>query len=102
MKHIIIKQKVVTEENCFKKVVFLRFLIIVLAMFFVAPGVVIANDKEEDKTLIIYYSRTGKSKTISETLQKMMNADMLEIKDKKDRSGMWGFISSAYDSFFSK
>jgi hypothetical protein len=102
MKHKIIKQKVVNEENCSKKAIFLRFLIITLAMFFVAPGVVIADDKEEGKILIIYYSRTGKSKIISETLQKMINADLLEIKDKKDRSGTWGFISSAYDSFFDR
>jgi hypothetical protein len=102
MKHEIIKQKVVNEENCLKKAIFLGFLIIALAMFFIAPGIVIADDKEEGKILIIYYSRTGKTKIISETLQKMMNADLLEIKDKKDRSGTWGFISSAYDSFFDR
>ena len=102
MRHKIIKQKVVNNENCFKKPIFLRFLIIALAMFFITPGVVIADDKEEGKILIIYYSRTGKSKIISETLQKMINADLMQIKDKKDRSGTWGFISSAYDSFFER
>ena len=100
MKHKIIKQKIVKEENCLKKSIFLRFFILALAMFFVVPVIVIADDKEEGKTLIIYYSRTGKSKIISETLQKMISADLLEIKDKKNRSGTWGFISSAYDSFF--
>ena len=102
MKNKLIKQIVVNKKNCFKKAIFLRFFIIVLAMIFADPGVVIADDKEKGKILIIYYSRTGKSKIISETLQKMLNADLLEIKDKKDRSGTWGFISSAYDSLFDR
>ena len=55
MKYKIIKEKVVNEENCFKKAIFLKFLIIALAMFFIAPVVVIAGDYEEGKILIIYF-----------------------------------------------
>jgi flavodoxin len=51
------------------------------------------------KTLIIHYSRSGKTKLISETLAKNIGADILEIRDPKDRSGWWGFITSGLDAF---
>jgi len=58
-----------------------------------------SEDKDAVKTLIIYYSRTGKTKLISETLAKNINADLLEIKDPQDRSGAWGFLKSGLDAF---
>ncbi len=100
MTHKIIKQRIVNEGCFINRATARRFFIIVFAMLLIVPCVVIAEDDGKGKTLIIYYSRSGKSKTISETLQKSINADLLEIKDKKDRSGAWGFITSAYDSFY--
>jgi len=51
-----------------------------------------------EKILIIYYSRTGKSATVCETLQQKISADVLEIFDRKDRSGIWGYLVAAADS----
>ncbi len=48
--------------------------------------------------LIIYYSRTNNTKEISELIAKEKNAELLEIKDKKSRSGPTGFILGALDS----
>jgi len=51
------------------------------------------------ETLIIHYSRSGKTKLVSETLARNIGADILEIRDPKDRSGWWGFITSGLDAF---
>ena len=70
-----------------------------LITFFLLPISLPAEDNPTEKSLIIYYSRTGKTKLVSEILQKNLNTDILEIKDPKDRSGSWGYIKSAYDAF---
>jgi len=63
------------------------------------PANAFSEENDAAKTLIIYYSRSGKTKLISETLAKNINADILEIKDPKDRSGWWGFMISGLDAF---
>lgn len=50
------------------------------------------------KNLIVYYSRTGTTKKAAEILAKNLNADFEEIVDKKDRSGIWGYIKSCIDA----
>lgn len=42
--------------------------------------------------LVVYYTRTNKTKMVAEKIAQMKNADMLEIIDKKDRSGALGYI----------
>jgi menaquinone-dependent protoporphyrinogen IX oxidase len=52
-------------------------------------------------TLILYYSRTGYTKLISETIAKGMGADIQEIKEVgTDRAGTWGFITAGIAAFF--
>src|SRR5210317_761705 len=55
--------------------------------------------KSGTSTLLVYHSRTGTTKLVCETLQKNLNADLLEIKDSKDRTGTLGFISASIDAF---
>lgn len=55
--------------------------------------------KSGSDTLLVYHSRTGNTKLVCETIQKNLNADLLEIKDIKDRSGFLGFISASIDAF---
>lgn len=50
------------------------------------------------KTLIVYYSRTGTTKLVSETVAKAIGADLGEIMDKKDRSGIKGYIVGGADA----
>lgn len=45
--------------------------------------------------LVVYYTRTNKTKMVAEKIAQMKNADMLEIIDKKDRSGVLGYIGGA-------
>ncbi len=83
-----------SKINPLKKCIF--FL---LAFSLIIPVSVSAEEDSTPKTLIIYYSRTGKTKLISETLNKQINADLLELKDPKDRSGTLGYLKSAYEAF---
>ena len=61
-----------------------------------------AAETNTDKPLIIYYSRTGKSRIVVDAIKKYIHADVLEINDTKDRSGAFGYIRSAFDSYFDR
>lgn len=52
--------------------------------------------------LIVYYSRTNNTKEIAELIAEEKNAELLEITDKKSRSGALGYIIGAIDSFRDK
>ena len=43
------------------------------------------------KIVIIYYSRTGKTRMVADKLAGLLGADVREITEKKDRSGALGF-----------
>ena len=72
-------------------------ILIVLCIALVIPAdAVAARD-----TLILYYSRTGYTKLISETIAKELGADIIEIKEVgTDRAGAWGFITAGIAAFF--
>lgn len=50
------------------------------------------------KSLVVYYSRTGNTRTIGEATAKGLNADLDEIVDLKKRSGPFGWLRAGYDS----
>lgn len=49
------------------------------------------------KAQVIFYSRTGRTRNVAETIKDILDCDMLEINDLKDRSGIMGFISGMID-----
>ncbi len=53
-------------------------------------------------TVVVYYSRTGKSEVVAKAMASASGAEILEIKDAKERSGWFGFIGAAYDSQMGK
>jgi len=53
---------------------------------------------KKPKALVVYYSRTGNTKAIAETIREVLGGDIQEIKDMKDRSGFFGFIGGMIDS----
>ncbi|MBW2553287.1 MAG: hypothetical protein JRE20_04050 [Deltaproteobacteria bacterium] len=79
-----------------------RSVFFLLTIFLLIPGHASAEESIVENTLIIYYSRTGKTKLICETLQKYLDADLLEINDLKDREGTWGYLTAAYDAIFNR
>lgn len=54
------------------------------------------------KTLIAFYSRTGTTKKIAKVLAEKLGADLEEIKDTVDRSGIKGYLISGRDAMKKK
>jgi len=52
--------------------------------------------------LILYYSRTGKSRWVAQELGSLLAADVEEIREKKKRSGVLGFIGGIKDSLLKR
>ncbi len=50
------------------------------------------------KTLVVYYSRTGNTKMIAESISNALNSDIEEIIDTEKRSGIIGYIKSGYEA----
>jgi hypothetical protein len=53
---------------------------------------------KKPKALVVYYSRTGNTRAIAETVREVLGCDIQEIKDMKDRSGFFGYIGGMIDS----
>ena len=53
-------------------------------------------------TLIVYYSRTGKTRMVAEKLATILEADIEEIREAKDRAGRMGWVVGVKDSLLDK
>ena len=76
------------------------FIAVIALLLICTSTLAVAQESSTGKTLIVYYSRTGNTKLCCEALQKELDADMIEIKDLKNRSGGWGFFTGAVGSMF--
>jgi len=54
------------------------------------------------KTLIVFYSRTGITKRVAEKMAEKLGADLEELKDLQNRSGVMGYIKSGRDAMSKK
>ncbi|ANB77873.1 flavodoxin (plasmid) [Paraburkholderia phytofirmans OLGA172] len=52
----------------------------------------------EAKVLVVYYSRTGTTRSLASALAKMLAADLEEICDCSDRDGPGGYLRSLFDA----
>jgi len=50
------------------------------------------------KTLVVYYSRTGHTRSVAQKIAEILHADLDEIIDKKNRSGMVGYLKAGKDA----
>jgi flavodoxin len=50
------------------------------------------------KSLVVYYSRTGKTRFVAEKVASELKADIEEVVDLKSRSGRFGFLKAGYDA----
>lgn len=54
------------------------------------------------RILVSYYSRTGNSKKVAERLAELLECDIQQIIDKKNRKGIIGYIKSGRDAVLEK
>ena len=54
------------------------------------------------KTLCLYYTRTGTTKAAMEHLARLLDADIAEYTDGKDRSGALGYVGACFASMKKK
>jgi flavodoxin len=50
------------------------------------------------KTLVVYYSRTGVTRTVAQALAGRLRADVEELRDHKNRSGARGWLAACMDA----
>ena len=78
---------------------------LLIATFLMFPGNVPAQTNKDSKTLIVYYSRTGKTKLLCDVLQKHINSEILEVNpvdEDRYRPGRIGYYTAAFDSVFNR
>lgn len=51
------------------------------------------------KTIIIYYSDSGTTRIVANTLSRKLKTDIIEIKDKKERKGFKNTLTSSFDAY---
>ena len=56
--------------------------------------------ENKPKILVVYYSRTGTTEKIGGLLAVALDADQEKVVDKKDRSGLWGYLVAGKDAGF--
>jgi len=54
------------------------------------------------ETLIVYYSRTGRTRMVAEKLGALLGADVEEIREAKSRAGFLGALAAGKDSMLSR
>ncbi len=54
------------------------------------------------KSLVLYYSRTGKTAMTAKAIADKMSGDIIEIKDIKGRKGFIGYMKAALDAMSMK
>lgn len=57
-------------------------------------------EEKKPKILVVYYSRSGTTEKIGGLLAVALEADQEKVVDKKDRSGVWGYIVAGKDAGF--
>jgi flavodoxin len=54
------------------------------------------------KTLVVFYSRTGITRKVAESIRENLKCDLEALVDLKDRKGPIGFVVSCKDGFMKK
>lgn len=54
------------------------------------------------KVLILYYSRTGRTKKVAEFIKEELKGDIEEIVSLKKRNGFFGILLSIFESLFKR
>ncbi len=49
-------------------------------------------------TLVVFYSRTGTTRTVAQRIARELDADLEELSEPKDRHGLRGYLRSGFDA----
>lgn len=60
------------------------------------PDMIEAPSKVQKDALVVYFSRTGRTKIIAEKIAKYLGADIKEIVGSEDFSSLWGALKLSY------
>jgi flavodoxin len=52
------------------------------------------------RTLLVYYSRTGTTRLVAESIAAALPCDVEEIEDTRNRRGIFGYFRAGFDAFF--
>ena len=50
------------------------------------------------KILVVFYSRSGATRTLAHDIARRCNADVEELHDVRSRSGLWGYLRSGREA----
>jgi len=59
-------------------------------------------NRKNKNFIVIFYSRTGNTEFAAETIASYLKADLIPLKDKKKRNGLWGWFIAGRDALLEK
>ena len=54
----------------------------------------------ERKTLLVYFSRTGNTRSVADAIAHELSCDVEEIQDTVERRGLLGYFRSGFEAWF--
>jgi flavodoxin len=54
------------------------------------------------RSIVIFYSRTGNTQFVAETIASIWGSELIPLKDKKKRSGVLGWLLSGRDAYLER
>ncbi len=63
---------------------------------------ILGDDLLMEKVLVVYYSRSGKTREVAEYIKDLLKGDIEEVISLRNRDGFWGILISIYESLFRK
>lgn len=52
------------------------------------------------KTLVVFFSRTGTTRRLAESIARALDADLEELTEARSRRGVWGWLRSGYEGTY--
>lgn len=56
----------------------------------------------QPKILVVFFSRTGTTRRLAESIARATNADLEELREARPRLGVWGWLRSGYEGTYQR